>query len=185
MDLPSILLIAVGLSLDALAVAICSGLLVPHVRLRDALTMASFFGGFQVLMPVLGWLAGLALRGAISGFDHWVAFALLAGVGGKMIWEAARDPSCETRPDPFRIGALFALAVATSIDALAVGITFSLLASSIVLPVAIIGAVTFSLSLGGVFAGRRFGAFLGHKAEIAGGIILIGIGAKILIEHLA
>ena len=185
MDLPSILLIAVGLSLDALAVSICSGLLVPHVRLRDALTMASFFGGFQVLMPVLGWLTGLALRSTISGFDHWVAFALLAGVGGKMIWEAARDRSCTTRPDPFRISALFALAVATSIDALAVGITFSLLASSIVLPVAIIGAVTFSLSLGGVFAGRRFGAFLGNKAEIAGGLILIGIGAKILIEHLA
>jgi manganese efflux pump family protein len=185
MDLPSILLIAVGLSLDALAVAICSGLVVPQVRVRDAVAMASFFGGFQVLMPVLGWLAGLALRSAIAGFDHWVAFALLAGVGGKMIWEAVRKDSCETRPDPFRLGTLFVLAVATSIDALAVGVTFSLLASSIVLPVAIIGAVTFSISLGGVYAGRRFGAFLGNKAEIAGGIILIGIGVKILIEHLA
>jgi putative Mn2+ efflux pump MntP len=184
MDLPSILLLAVGLSLDALAVSLCSGLAVPRVRLSHALKMASFFGGFQMLMPVLGWFAGYGLRRFITGVDHWIAFGLLLLVGGRMIYEALHEDSCEARPDPFRWATLFALAVATSIDALAVGVTLSFLTTSLVVPVAIIGAVTFALSFGGVLAGRRIGGVLGNKVEIAGGVILIGIGLKILIEHL-
>jgi len=185
MDLLSILLLAVALALDTFAISICSSLVAPRARARPALKMASFFGGFQMLMPVLGWLAGLGLRDLITGFDHWVAFGLLAGVGGKMIWEALRADSCEARPDPFRLGVLLVLAVATSIDAFAVGITFSLLTTSMFLPVLVIGAVTFALSFGGVMLGSRIGALLGDKVEVVGGVILIGIGAKILIEHLA
>lgn len=185
MDLLSTLAIAVGLALDAFAVAVCSGLATPRVRPGQAATMAAFFGGFQLAMPVLGWLAGLGLRELIQTWDHWLAFALLLGVGGKMVVDGCRANSCETRPDPFRLGTLLVLALATSIDALAVGLTFSLLEASIVLPVVVIGTVTFGLSLGGVYAGRRFGDVLGGKVEVVGGVLLVGIGGKILIEHLA
>lgn len=185
MDFPTTLLIAVGLSLDALAVSLCSGLALPNVSASQALRMASFFGGSQALMPVLGWLAGRGLVEHIARFDHWVAFGLLAAVGGKMLFEGLRRNSCETRPDPFRLGTLCVLALATSIDALAVGMSFSMLAMSIVLPVAIIGGVTFALSLGGVYVGRRFGDVLGNRVQAAGGVILVGIGVKILAEHLA
>lgn len=185
MDLLGILGIAVGLALDAFAVAVCSGLATPGVRPGQAATMATFFGGFQVGMPVLGWLAGRWLLEPIQAWDHWVAFALLAAVGGKMIFEGCRPGSCEARPDPFRLATLLVLAVATSIDALAVGLTFSLLAASIVLPVITIGVVTFALSFGGVYAGRRFGDWLGNKVEVAGGLLLVGVGVKIVVEHLA
>jgi putative Mn2+ efflux pump MntP len=185
MDLLSTLAIAVGLALDAFAVAVCSGLATPRVRPGQAATMAAFFGGFQLAMPVVGWLAGLGLRDLIQTWDHWLAFALLLGVGGKMVVDGCRANSCETRPDPFRLGTLLVLALATSIDALAVGLTFSLLAASIVLPVLVIGAVTFGLSLAGVYAGRRFGDVLGGKVEVVGGVLLVGIGVKILLEHLA
>lgn len=185
MDLPTTLLIAVGLSLDALAVSLCSGLALPNVRASHALRMASFFGGSQALMPVLGWLAGRELYAHISRFDHWIAFALLAAVGGKMMFEGLRRNTCETRPDPFRLGTLCVLALATSIDALAVGVSFSFLSMSIALPVAIIGGVTFALSLAGVYLGRRFGEVLGSRIEAAGGVILVAIGVKILVEHLA
>lgn len=185
MDLPTTLLIALGLSLDALAVSLCSGLALPGVRPGQALRMAFFFGGSQALMPVLGWLAGRGLVGTIGRFDHWIAFALLAAVGGKMVFEGLRRNTCETRPDPFRLGTLCVLALATSIDALAVGVSFSLLAVSIALPVVIIGGVTFALSLGGVYLGRRFGDVLGNRIEAVGGVVLVGIGVKILVEHLA
>jgi len=185
MDVLGTLVIAVGLALDAFAVAVCSGLATPGVRPGQAATMAVFFGGFQVAMPVLGWLAGLWLREPIQSWDHWVAFGLLAAVGGKMVFEGCRADSCAARPDPFRLGTLFVLAVATSIDALAVGLTFSLLAASIVLPVVVIGVVTFGLSFAGVYAGRRFGDWLGGKVEVAGGLLLVGVGVKILVEHLA
>jgi putative Mn2+ efflux pump MntP len=185
MDLFSILLIAVGLSLDALAVSLCSGLALPGVRPGQALRMASFFGGSQALMPVLGWLAGRGLVGHIAHFDHWIAFGLLAAVGGKMIVQGLRANACEARPDPFRVGTLCVLALATSIDALAVGVTFSLVAASIVLPVAVIGGVTFALSLGGIYVGRRFGDVLGSRIEAVGGLILVAIGVKILVEHLS
>ena len=185
MDLPSILLVAVGLSLDALAVSMCSGLALPGVRPGQALRMAFFFGGSQALMPVLGWLAGRGLVGHIARFDHWIAFGLLAAVGGRMIVQGLRANACETRPDPFRLGTLCVLALATSIDALAVGVTFSLVAASIVLPVMVIGGVTFALSLGGIYVGRRFGDVLGSRIEAVGGLILVGIGVKILVEHLS
>jgi putative Mn2+ efflux pump MntP len=183
-DLASVLLVALGLSLDALAVSISCGFVIPDLRASHALRIGAFFGGFQVLMPVLGWLGGLGLRRVIAGFDHWVAFGLLALVGAKMIRDGVRGGSDEERLDPRRLGVLLVLAVATSIDALAVGLSFSLLAADIVFPVVVIGVVTFTLSFLGVFAGRRFGRLLGEKIEIAGGLILLGIGARILAEHL-
>ncbi|MBN1770062.1 MAG: manganese efflux pump [Deltaproteobacteria bacterium] len=184
MDLLGTLVIAVGLALDAFAVAVCSGLATPRVRVGQAATMAALFGGFQLAMPVVGWLAGLGLREAIHSWDHWVAFGLLAAVGGKMVFDGCRADSCKPRPDPFRLGTLLLLAMATSIDALAVGLTFSLLAASIVLPVVAIGVVTFGLSFAGVYAGRRFGDVLGGKVEVLGGLLLVAIGVKILVEHL-
>jgi putative Mn2+ efflux pump MntP len=147
--------------------------------------MATFFGGSQTLLPVLGWLAGRGLYRWVAPVDHWIAFALLAAVGGKMILEGLRAKTCKARPDPFRMGTLCVLALATSIDALAVGVSFSLLETSIVLPVALIGSATFLLSLGGVYAGRHCSEVVGSRLEAAGGVILVGIGARILVSHLA
>ncbi len=184
MDLLGTFVIAVGLALDAFAVAVCSGLATPRVRPGQAATMAAFFGGFQLAMPLVGWLAGLGLRDLIQAWDHWLAFALLLGVGGKMVFDGCRADSCEARPDPFRLATLLVLALATSIDALAVGLTFSLLAAAIVVPVLVIGAVTFGLTFAGVYAGRRFGDALGGKVEVVGGLLLVAIGVKIVVEHL-
>jgi len=147
MDAVSIVLIAFGLAMDALAVSIARGLASKESRRRVVLMMAVSFGLFQALMPVLGWCLGSNLRGFISGVDHWVAFALLGTVGGKMMYESARAKSGEERPSPLTLVSLLALSVATSIDALAVGLGFAFLSVSIVLPVLVIGTVTFSLSL--------------------------------------
>jgi putative Mn2+ efflux pump MntP len=143
-----------------------------------------FFGAFQAFMPLVGSLAGLTLREYIAHCDHWIAFGLLAAVGGKMIYESFKIKSVEENPDPSNIFVLLVLSVATSIDALAVGITLSLIAGSIVVAVIIIGLITFVLSYLGVYIGKRFGHFFESKMEALGGIILIGIGTKVLIEHL-
>jgi putative Mn2+ efflux pump MntP len=180
----TVLLIAVGLAMDAFAVSIVMGSLHKDLRVRHALHMALFFGGFQTFMPVLGFFAGLGLKEYITAFDHWIAFGLLCLVGGKMIYESFRLEAAERNRDPSDLLTLLALSLATSIDALAVGVTFSLLEVSLALAVSIIGMVTFGLSWLGVFLGKRFGYLLGRKAEILGGLILIAIGVKILIEHL-
>ena len=184
MDIFTLLLIAVGLAMDAFAVSVASGMTIANLRIRHAVRIALFFGGFQALMPVVGWLAGLTLKGYISEYDHWVAFGTLGFLGGKMIYEAhflSEEERCRVSID---YAVLLGLAVATSIDALAVGVTFAVLHVNVVTPVLVIGAVTFVMSYAGVMIGKRYCNFPGAKVEVLGGLILIGIGAKILIEHL-
>lgn len=176
--------IAIGLAMDAFAVSIASGVTIKHLRIRNALTIATCFGSFQAFMPLIGWLAGLTLRDFISGFDHWIAFGLLNGIGFKMIYESCKVDSIERQINPLNIFVLLILSIATSIDALAVGMSLSFLKIAIAVPAIVIGTVTFLLTLLGVFVGNRVGHFFEKKIEILGGLILIGIGVKILIEHL-
>ena len=179
----TILLIAIGLAMDALAVSITSGLTITDLRLRNALTIALFFGAFQAVMPLLGWLGGVSARAVITNIDHWIAFGLLCLIGGKMIYESTRLGSDGTELNPLDIHVLFLLAIATSIDALAVGVSFAFLEMAIITPAIIIGVTTFALSFLGVFVGNVSGHFFEKKIEVLGGLILIGIGLKILIEH--
>jgi putative Mn2+ efflux pump MntP len=178
MDIISIIFIAFGLAMDAFAVSVTSGITIKQLKVRNALRIALFFGAFQAFMPVIGWLAGLSLRAIISSVDHWIAFGLLFFVGCKMIYESLKLESGERTVNPLDVSILLMLSVATSIDALAVGVSFAFLKVSIATPVVIIGVVA------GVYIGDRFGHFFDKKIEIAGGLILIGIGLKILIEHL-
>lgn len=180
-----IFFIALGLAMDAFAVSITSGLTIQHLRIRHAVRIAFFFGAFQAVMPVAGWAAGLGIRNAITQIDHWIAFGLLSLIGGKMIYESLRMNPIEKRVDPLKISILLILSLATSIDALIVGVTFAILNVSIIRPIIIIGTITFVLSFVGVLVGDRLGHFFEKKIEIVGGLVLIGIGVKILIEHLA
>jgi putative Mn2+ efflux pump MntP len=182
-DLASVLFIAVGLSMDAMAVAITSAFARRDIRFRDGLLMAVCFGGFQALMLALGWFAGESVAGYISAIDHWIAFLLLALIGGRMIAGALFGKEEEVDA-AMTISVLLMLAIATSIDSFAVGLSFAFLDTAILVPALIIGSVTFILSLGGFLVGHRYGALLGKRAELAGGIILILIGIRILIEHL-
>ena len=184
MDLLTVLFIALGLSMDAVAVAMANGCASRKVELLQAMRLAFFFGLFQLSMPVIGWLAGLGFKNIISSFDHWLAFILLSIIGGKMMLEARRAPDCRVQSKRLSLPVLLALSVATSIDALAVGLSFSALAVDIIMPVLLIGLVTFCLSLLAVFIGHRFGMWFAGKVEILGGAILIAIGLKILLEHL-
>jgi putative Mn2+ efflux pump MntP len=184
MDLITVTFIAFGLAMDAFAVSITSGITIKQLRIRNALKIAMFFGAFQAIMPIVGWLAGLSLRDFISGVDHWIAFGLLSLIGCKMIYESIKMESSQKVINPLNIYVLLMLSVATSIDALAVGVSFAFLKVSIITPVIVIGIVTFVLSLLGVFVGDKFGRFFEKKIEIVGGLILIGIGIKILVEHL-
>ena len=179
-------LIGVGLSADAFSVSVCKGLNMRKLNLGHAYIIALFFGGFQALMPFIGYLLGTSFSKYIESFDHWIAFVLLVFIGGKMVIEAIKekDEDQEEKTDILKMGELTVLAVATSIDALAVGITFAFLKADIFFSILIIGVTTFALSLGGVLLGHRFGAKYKNKAEIAGGVILILIGLKILFEHL-
>lgn len=184
MNTVTILFIAFGLAMDAFAVSITSGFTIKYLRINHALRLAAFFGLFQAIMPVIGWLAGFSLRDFISGIDHWIAFGLLSIIGLKMIFESTKmNP--KKKIDPLNIYVLLLLSVATSIDALAVGLTLSVLNISIINPAVIIGIITFLLSLIGVYIGERFGHFFENKIEVVGGLILIGIGIKILVEHLS
>jgi putative Mn2+ efflux pump MntP len=185
MELTTIIAIAVGLSMDAFAVSITSGLGMERFRLRSALRIALFFGGFQALMPIIGYFAGLTIRSLISSFDHWIAFGLLLFVGARMIYESMSAHEDEPRMNTEDISTLLMLAIATSIDALAVGLSLSFLEVDIASSAAIIGVVTFALSFLGVLIGRRAGRALGSRVEIIGGLILIGIGFKILLSHLS
>ena len=185
MGLLELLMIAIGLSMDAFAVALCKGLCMKKLNYRHAVIIGIFFGGFQAGMPLIGWLLGHQLEKYITAFDHWIAFFLLAFIGGSMLKEAFEEDNevdaCDNR---LNIKELFILATATSIDALAVGITFAFLRVSILPSITIIGATTLVLSIIGVAMGNKFGVKYKNKAEIAGGIVLILIGTKILLEHL-
>ena len=185
MGLMELVLIALGLSMDAFAVSLCKGLSMSRLKLRNAAVIALFFGSFQALMPLIGWLLGKQFESYITSVDHWITFALLAVIGGKMIYEALRKDRCpEKSGDALYLKELLVLALATSIDALAVGITFAFLQVFILPAVSLIGIITFAISLAGVCIGRGFGMRLKSKAELAGGIVLVLIGLKILLEHL-
>jgi len=183
MSFITILIIATALSMDAFSVSIATGAAYKKTGNFNALKMAFFFGIFQAVMPIVGWLAGLSFRKYIESFDHWIAFALLAAVGGKMIYEAIFTKQKQQKNNPMTLTLLLVLSIATSIDALAVGITFSLIAESIIKAVIVIGLVTFVFSYIGVFIGEKLGHFFENKIEIAGGLMLLAIGIKILIEH--
>jgi len=183
MGLIQVILIGVGLSMDAFAVSVCKGLKMKKVDFKYAILIAAFFGFFQALMPLIGWFLGKQFEKYIVDFDHWIAFGLLAIIGGKMIWEAFQSEG-DNCPITYNIKELFLLAIATSIDALAVGITFAFLKTSIWSSILIIGGLTFVISLLGVLIGNRFGIKYKSKAEFAGGAILILIGLKILLQHL-
>lgn len=180
----TIIIIALGLSMDAFAVSISSGVAIKRLKIGHAFLIAFFFGSFQAIMPLVGWLAGIGLTGYISNVDHWIAFGLLVFIGCKMIYEAIKVGDVERTADPLDIYVLLLLSIATSCDALAVGTSFAMLKMLIVVPVIVIGAVTFALSLLGTYIGNRFGHFFETKIEIFGGCVLIGMGIKILFEHL-
>lgn len=184
MQLFQIVFIALGLAADAFAVSVSSGAIIEKLRLRHALRIAFFFGAFQAIMPWIGWKIGRLASDLIRAMDHWLAFVILSFIGGKMIYESfLLKEEEEDAINPLSITVLLSLAIATSIDALAVGVTFSFLDLSIYEPVLIIGAITFILSLAGTYIGKFFGHIFENRIEMAGGIILIGIGCKILIEH--
>jgi putative Mn2+ efflux pump MntP len=177
--------IAVGLAMDAVAVSIINGAVFKDLHLRYALRMAVFFGAFQALMPLLGYAAGMTFIQHIQPFDHWIAFALLAAIGGKMIYEGLKIPEVEKKlRNPSNLMILLVLSIATSIDALAVGFTLTLVTDYIFRAVATIGAVTFAMSYVGYGLGKRFGHFFENKIEVVGGVILVAIGLKILLAHL-
>ncbi len=170
--------------MDAFAVSIVSGSTYRQLKLRHALRIAVFFGGFQAFMPLVGALGGLTIKEFIAGYDHWLAFGLLAAVGGRMIYESFKLSPARRNFNPENIFVLLALSLATSIDALAVGITLSLLVTSIVAAVITIGLITFTLSYFGVWIGGRFGHFFEAGFEALGGLVLIALGLKILLQHL-
>lgn len=179
-----IVFIALGLAMDAFAVSITSGLALKKAKVNDALRMALSFGLFQAIMPAVGWRIGIGLRDFISGIDHWIAFGLLLLVGCKMIYEALSAKPHKKGINSLSFYSILVLSIATSIDALAVGVSFALLGVSIILPIVVIGSITFLLSFFGFVAGSKFGRLLGKKVEIAGGVVLISIGIKILVDHL-
>lgn len=185
MSILELFLIAVGLSMDAFAVSVCKGLATRQLRCRHYLIIGAWFGGFQALMPGLGYLLGSTFESYITAIDHWVAFVLLCLIGGSMVKEARSDDE-EAGADnsSFAFKTMLLLAVATSIDALAVGVTFAFLDVQIAPAVSFIGVITFLLSAVGVKIGNVFGLKYKSKAELFGGIVLVAMGLKILIEHL-
>ncbi len=187
MGLVEVFLVAVGLSMDAFAVSICKGLGMRRVNYRHAVVIALFFGGFQAGMPVLGYLLASNFTGLVEPFAHWIAFGLLAYIGGKMIWDAAHEgPEGEqVEEDTQRLDMpeLAMLSVATSIDALAVGVSYAMLGVQIAWPAALIGITTFCFSFVGVVIGNRIGARWERRATLVGGIVLVCIGIKVVLEH--
>lgn len=183
MNLITIILLAVGLGIDAFSVAIGIGAANSKKSWTPVLRLAAAFGLFQFVMPILGWLAGLTVVAIIESFDHWIAFSLLALVGGKMIWEGFEKESDEEKNDQTRGWPLLVLSIATSIDALAVGFSFSVLKTPILLPAVIIGVVCFLMTVTGMIFGKVLAKLFGKKVGIFGGLVLIAIGIKILIDH--
>jgi len=184
MDMITIIIIAIGLALDCFAVSIASGVTIKNLKLKRALRIPIFFGSFQAIMALIGWLAASSFAGVISDIDHWIAFALLSFIGCRMIHESVKKESDKKEFDPLKLNVLLILSIATSIDSLAVGVSFAFLQISIIAPIIIIGVASFLFSLGGVFIGTKVGHFFEKKIEFVGGLILIGIGIKILVEHL-
>ncbi len=186
MSFVAILILAVGLSMDSMAVAAARGLAAPHFRARDVVIVAALFGGLQAFMPLLGWIAGSRIGPLVEAWDHWIAFGVLSALGAKMLWEArgAPDGDPASGSEPFAIGGLLMLAMATSIDALAVGITLPMLGAPLGLSLVTIGVTTAVLSALGLHAGRGLGAAVGRRLDVFGGLVLIGLGVKILAEHL-
>jgi len=183
----TVLMIAVGLAMDAFAVSLATGCgLREKIRPGHVIRMAGAFGLFQAAMPVIGWFGGVSLADHLARFDHWVAFGLLALIGAKMVYEGIRGDECDVpvRKDPTRGVVLLLLALATSIDALAVGLSFGVTKSPIVVPAMMIGAVCAAFSTLGLLSGRKLGCAFGKKMEIAGGAILVLIGIKIAVEHI-
>ena len=183
MGFVELLLVAVGLSMDAFAVSVCKGLSVKKVGVKHAALAGLYFGGFQFLMPVIGYLLGFRFENIIQNVDHWIAFGLLLYLGGKMVYESFQHQEEEEGFDPLCLRTLCTLGVATSIDAMAVGISLAVLRSPIVLEATIIGIVTLLISAFGVFFGNQVGRKIDLKLDLIGGVILIGLGTKILIEH--
>lgn len=187
MSLWELVLVGIGLSMDAFAVSMCKGLGMKRINYAHGAIIALFFGVFQGIMPLVGWLLGTQFERYITSIDHWIAFVLLAYIGGKMIWDAfheKEEPEEDELTQKLDLKELFILAVATSIDALAVGITFAFLQVNIVPAVSLIAVITFTISFVGVLIGNKFGTRYQTKAEIAGGAVLVLIGVKILLEHL-
>ncbi|MFO7615813.1 MAG: manganese efflux pump MntP family protein [Bacteroidales bacterium] len=188
MDLLILTGIGVGLSMDALAVSVANGIMIKKLHVRHAFRIAFFFGFFQALMPLIGWAAGITFSQYIQPVDHWIAFGLLVLVGGRMIWEDI-SRSLGRKADPvvqncLHFPTLLLMSIATSIDALAVGISFALIGTTIWLPILIIGLITFTICFVGIQIANRLGSLLGNRLGIIGGLILIGIGIKILVEHI-
>lgn len=181
MSIWELFLLAAGLSMDAFAVAICKGLSTKGAKLRHCILCGLYFGGFQAFMPLIGYFLGMQFSSLITGVDHWIAFVLLSLIGGSMIWES-REQSEELNAS-FSPRTMLPLAIATSIDALAVGVTFAFLQVAIVPAVSLIGGITFLFSAAGIKIGSVFGLKFKSKAELAGGVVLILMGLKILLEH--
>jgi putative Mn2+ efflux pump MntP len=185
MGLTALFGLALALALDAFAVAVGAGLTLQPLTRRHVFRLSFHFGLFQALMPVLGWSLGAAAQHRLSAYDHWIAFALLSAIGGKMIWEASRDGTARGSPrDPTRGLSLVTLSVATSIDALAVGLTLGMLGSGILLPAVVIGLVCATLTAIGMVLGWRIGRTWNRRVEVLGGVTLVLIGLKVLLEHL-
>jgi len=183
MEILTVILLAIGLSFDSFAVSVCSGLNLPHIRFIQAAKIAIFLALFQACMPLIGWLLGNSMKTLIEPVDHWIAFGLLSLIGGKMIIESFMNSESREIKNPLHIRVILLLSLATSIDALAVGFSFSTLIEKILVPVFIIGLVTFIASMLGILLGKKTGPTFNRYAEIMGGLILIIIGTKILIEH--
>ena len=183
MSILEILLLGIGLSMDAFAVSICKGLSAKRLQTRHYLIIGAWFGGFQALMPTIGFFLGSTFEQYITAFDHWVAFVLLSAIGAGMIKESLSKEESNGN-DSFSFKTMLLLALATSIDALAVGVTFAFLQVNIVSAITIIGCTTFVISIAGVYVGNVFGSRYKSRAELTGGVILILIGLKILLEHL-
>ncbi|MEM9490931.1 MAG: manganese efflux pump MntP family protein, partial [Myxococcota bacterium] len=182
----TILLLAASLAVDATAVSAARGLAAERIQFRHALTVAIAFGGFHALALAIGWALGAQFGPTVAAWDHWVAFGLLAGIGGKMLWESARQAASRIveQDDLFGVGVMVVLAIATSIDAIAVGISLPMLNTPLAMSICVIGVVTALLSTVGLFVGRRFGTMLGNRLGAVGGLVLIGIAVKILVQHL-
>jgi putative Mn2+ efflux pump MntP len=186
MGVLTLLALAVALALDAFAVAVVSGLSIEALTKRHVFRLAFHFGLFQALMPVIGWVAGRAVHERIAHYDHWIALALLGLVGGKMIVGAFReDDAAAPSTDPTKGWTLVMLSIATSIDALAVGLSLAMIGSEIVVPALVIGVVAAAFTAVGMLLGRQLGGLWGKRVEVVGGIVLVGIGLKIVVEHVA
>lgn len=186
MNIISIIILSIGLSMDTFAVSITSGFTIRELKIKKILTISLCFSFFQAFMPVIGWLAGLGLKIYIMAIDHWIAFFLLSLIGLKMIYEGIkkRNENKENKKTEMNILNLIGLSIATSIDALVIGISFAFMDTSIILSILIIGLVTFLFSISGIYIGKLYGQKIDKKIEIIGGLILIGLGTKILLEHI-